>query len=253
MALDELPWAPFFVMLTVGGATAFFLDLLVAYLSYSFATSPWFFLGVGTLFMACIDEITKYITYISSVRRDMKEELSRPCICWLMARAAAGYSLLLTLFLVIYVALYSLQEQLRYLIPFILLDIVNNISCSALSGVWLYVRKHHKHSPHPTAPTRLEETCMDSVIGPAICIRYIYYIAAFSFIFMDGSTTHVLLYIGVNVVYALCVGVIVAISFYYLDPDSNSDTAATTAAADPSKQAAHTADTDVVFADGSRA
>ncbi|RHY04889.1 hypothetical protein DYB36_002439 [Aphanomyces astaci] len=223
MALESLPWAPFVVMATVGGVAAFFLDLLVFYLSYSFTSRDWFFIFVGTFVMAVIDEVTKYIAYIGSVRREMKEQLSRECICWLMVRAAAGYSILLALVLVIYASLYGDESQLPLYIPFILLDILNIVSCSAITGTWLYVRKHHKHATHHTVPTQLEDLCMDSVIGPAILLRYLYYMAAFAFVFMgDDPTTEIVVYIGINLVYAIFVGAMVALSFRFLKPAASS-------------------------------
>ncbi|RHY23682.1 hypothetical protein DYB32_009088 [Aphanomyces invadans] len=252
MALESLPWAPFFVMATVGGVAAFFLDVLMYYLSYSITKRHWFFFLVGTLVMAIVDEVTKYIAYIGSVRREMKERLSRECICWLMVRAAVGYSVVLVIILVIYLALYGEGSQLSIYIPFILLDIANIVSCSAITGTWLYVRKHHKHATHHTVPTQLEDMCMDSVIGPAILLRYLYYTAAFSFVFLDdGSTTETALYIAINVVYAVFVGALVAMSFRFLKPAATQKSA-------PSEtvEAYDRAGVDaavVVFPDGSKA
>ncbi|CAK4079859.1 unnamed protein product [Aphanomyces euteiches] len=251
MPLEKLPWAPFYIMATVGGAAAFFLDLLVSYLTFNFSARHWLFIFVGTFVMACIDETTKYIAYISSVRREMKEVLTRECICWLMARTASGYAVWIGVVLICFAALYGIDDKLPVVLSLFALDIVNNISCSTITGVWLFVRKHHKHATHHTVPTQLEDCCKDSVIGPAIFLRFLFYIAAFSFVFLnDMSTFEVILYIAINVAYAILVAVLVVLNVRFLKPN-NVHTDASTVKEIYDRTGVE--DGVVIFPDGSRA
>ncbi|KAF0766742.1 hypothetical protein AaE_002901, partial [Aphanomyces astaci] len=58
---------------------------------------------------------------------------------------------------------------------------------------------------------------------PAILLRYLYYMAAFAFVFMgDDPTTEIVVYIGINLVYAIFVGAMVALSFRFLKPAASS-------------------------------
>ncbi|OQR83510.1 hypothetical protein ACHHYP_14617 [Achlya hypogyna] len=197
--VDLVMWGPCLIMLTLGGVIAFFADLLILYVTYPFDGSPASFAVIGALLMSCVDNTVLYISYVCATLRATKDHMSNRCIMFAMSRAGLGYAAVLFIVLAFYVVWYGDYANAPLYSAFVLFDGLNATMCSFLIGLWLCVRKKHKHIDRPTTPTKMEKLCMDSVIWPSIAIRYVYYLVAFSFVFLEKGAERTALTIGVYV------------------------------------------------------